>query len=74
MEVNIFLFVMNRIKATLAANVSYKYCLRKDFCQKPYAPILVLSSISFNNRLRQDFLPAQLTPLSKLPHTFSSFL
>ena len=67
MELSIFLSVMNRIKATLAANLSYKCCLRKDFCQKPYAPIPVLSSISFNNRLRQDFLSAQLPPLSNCP-------
>lgn len=38
MELSAFLFVMSRIEATLAANLSYKYCLRKDFCQQPYGP------------------------------------
>lgn len=56
MELSTFLFVMSRIEATLAANLSYKYCLRKDFCQQSYGPTPILSSISFNNRYETGFL------------------
>lgn len=75
MELRTFLFVIYGIEAILAANLTDKYCLKKEFCQNPYGPNLIISKTGFITSMRWDFFCLPWLPLlSKLPRTFSSSL